>query len=126
MGQWFYIHLGRTCGPVSADELLNLAATGGLASADPIWRHDVPPGEEVAAGSVLVFFLAGGKPTPPLAFPPSAPAPEWLRDLIDSGETAEPPPPWAVVPLCPIGSRMCAGPSRRFAPAREKDATELR
>ncbi len=102
MDRWFYIHQGRTFGPVSADELRNLAATGGLAAADPIWRQDIPPGAAVPAGSVLVFFLAGGKPTPqaspPLAFPPSAPAPEWLRDLIDGGETAEAAAPVAAVP----------------------------
>ncbi len=102
MDQWFYIHQGRTCGPVSGDELHNLAASGGLAPSDPIWRHFDPPGEAVPAGSVLVFFLAGGKPapqgSPPLAFPPSAPAPEWLRDLIDGGETAEAASPAAAVP----------------------------
>jgi GYF domain 2 len=102
MDQWFYIHLGRTYGPVASDELRNLAANGGLAPPDPIWRQDVPPSAAVPAGSVLVFFLAGGKPTPqaapPLAFPPSAPAPEWLRDLIDGGETAEAASPVAAVP----------------------------
>src|ERR1700676_594704 len=106
MDRWFYIHQGRTCGPVSGDELRNLAASGGLTPPDPIWRQDVPPGAAVPAGSALVFFLAGGKPTPqappPLAYPPSAPAPEWLRDLIGGGESAEaaspvaggPPPEW--------------------------------
>jgi len=102
MDRWFYIHQGRTCGPVSSDELRNLAASGGLTPPDPIWRQDVPPGAAVPAGSVLVFFLAGGTPTPPLAFPPSAPAPDWLRDLIDGGEPAAaassvapvPPPDW--------------------------------
>ena len=90
MDRWFYLHQGRTCGPVSGDQLYGLAANGGLAPTDPIWRQDIPPGEAVPAGSVLVFFLAGGKAipqaSPPLAYPPSAPTPEWLRDLIDGAK----------------------------------------
>ena len=124
MDRWFYIHQGRTCGPVSSEELRGLAATGGLTPPDPIWRQDIPPAAAVPAGSVLVFFLAGGKPTPqaspPLAFPPSAPAPEWLRDLIDGrGRSPRGGRPSA---------RLAPGPRRGadFPPGQKKDAAELR
>ena len=71
MDQWFYIHLGRTCGPVSGEELGNLAANGGLTPSDPIWRRDFPPEEVVSACSVLVFF-PGGRGRPALQGIPAA------------------------------------------------------
>jgi uncharacterized protein DUF4339 len=99
MGNWFYIHQGRTLGPADADELRRLAQTGGLEPGDPVWRQDADPAGAVPAGSVLVFFLAGGKATPPpRAFPPSVPAPAWLANLIDAPKAvpvrAGPAPDW--------------------------------
>jgi GYF domain 2 len=95
--KWFYIHLGKMCGPVTADELNELAETGGLDEKDLIWRVEASPKDAVRAGKHLIFFLAGGIPTlppveesPPLAMPvapasptPPAPAPSWLSDLAD-------------------------------------------
>jgi hypothetical protein len=100
--KWFYIHLGKMCGPVSADELNELAETGGLDAKDLIWRMEASPKDAVRAGRHLIFFLAGGQPTPPpveespplatpvgppLATPVGttspAPAPAWLSELAD-------------------------------------------
>jgi hypothetical protein len=95
--KWFYIHLGKMCGPVTADELNELAETGGLDARDLIWRVEASPKDAVRAGGCLIFFLAGGTPTPPpveesptVDMPvapappsPSAPAPTWLRELAD-------------------------------------------
>jgi hypothetical protein len=104
--KWFYIHLGKMCGPVTADELNELAETGGLDAKDLIWRMEASPKDAVRAGRHLIFFLAGGVPTPPpvaespplatpvrpqsnppLASPvaptPPAPAPAWLSELAD-------------------------------------------
>jgi hypothetical protein len=95
--KWFYIHLGKMCGPVTADELNELAETGGLDARDLIWRVEASPKDAVRAGGCLIFFLAGGTPPPPpveesptMDMPvapapssPSAPAPAWLRELAD-------------------------------------------
>jgi hypothetical protein len=110
--KWFYIHLGKMCGPVTADELNERAKTGGLDAKDLIWRVEAGPKDAVRAGRHLIFFLAGGQPTPPpveespplatpvglpsnppLAMPvaptpsaPPAPAPAWLSELADAAE----------------------------------------
>jgi hypothetical protein len=102
--KWFYIHQGKMRGPVTADELNALAETGGLDAKDLIWRVEASPKDAVRAGRHLIFFLAGGVPTPPpveesppLATPvrrqsnpplappvaPPAPAPAWLSELAD-------------------------------------------
>jgi hypothetical protein len=106
--KWFYIHLGKMCGPVTADELNELAETGGLDARDLIWRVGASPKDAVRAGGCLIFFLGGGTPTPPpveesppLAMPvaPASPAPptaapDWLSDLADvADETADSPSP---------------------------------
>ncbi len=103
MDDWYYIHLGRTYGPVSGDELRELAEAGILEHSDPIWRKDTGRSDAVPAGSVLVFFLSGEEPrrppaetptaAPVMAFPPSSPPPEWLSDLIDVREDAAPEAP---------------------------------
>jgi hypothetical protein len=95
--KWFYIHLGKMCGPVTADELNELAGTGGLDEKDLIWRVEASPKDAVRAGKHLIFFLAGGTPkpppveeSPPLAAPvapdlpaPPAPTPSWLSELAE-------------------------------------------
>jgi GYF domain 2 len=100
--KWFYIHLGKMCGPVTAEELNELAETGGLDARDLIWRVEASPKDAVRAGGHLIFFLAGGTPTPPpveesptVDMPvapappsPSAPAPAWLRELADIGDAS--------------------------------------
>ena len=97
--KWFYIHLGKMCGPVTADELNTLAETGGLGEKDLIWRVEASPKDAVRAGKHLIFFLAGGTPTPPAVEEPpplaspveSAPAPAWLSDLAENaGAPAKP------------------------------------
>jgi GYF domain 2 len=90
--KWFYIHLGKMCGPVTADELNELAETGGLDAKDLIWRVEASPKDAVRAGGHLIFFLAGGTPTPPASPGAPAAAPDWLSDLADvAEETADPP-----------------------------------
>ncbi|HBI46071.1 MAG TPA: hypothetical protein DDY78_24930 [Planctomycetales bacterium] len=95
--KWFYIHQGKMCGPVTPDELNELAETGGLDAKDLIWRVEASPKDAVRAGRHLIFFLAGGEPTPPpveespplampvasAPLPPSASAPSWLSELAN-------------------------------------------
>jgi len=98
--KWFYIHLGKMCDPVTADELNELAETGGLDEKDLIWRVEASPKDAVRAGKHLIFFLAGGVPKPPpveetpppASLAPPAAAPDWLSDLADvADETADSP-----------------------------------
>ena len=108
MDNWYYIHLGRTHGPVSGDELRELAEAGLLEHSDPIWRQGAGRSDAAPAGSVLVFFLSGGQPkrppdaprtaAPVQAFPPPAPPPDWLRDLIAAQEGAAAPESPAATP----------------------------
>ena len=99
--RWFYTHLGQTFGPVTGDELNELAEYGELDREDKVWREEADPREAERAGRVLIFFLAGGKPRPrpappepppapvePAAAPPGA-APAWLADLADAGAAGE-------------------------------------
>jgi GYF domain 2 len=99
--KWFYTHLGQTCGPVTGDELNELAEYGELDREDMIWREAENPRDGVRAGHVLIFFLAGGKPQPrpappepppappePAAAPPGA-APAWLADVADARTAAD-------------------------------------
>ena len=105
--KWFYIHFGKMCGPVTADELNELAETGRLDEKDLIWRVEASPKDAVRAGKHLIFFLAGGTPSPPppddmqtldlpaasaLPTPPGA-APSWLSELEGVAEKASDAPP---------------------------------
>ena len=99
--KWFYTHLGQTCGPVTGDELNELAEYGELDREDMIWREAEDPRDAVRAGRVLIFFLAGGKPRPrpaPVEPPPAPPepagsspaaAPTWLAELADAGAAGD-------------------------------------
>ncbi len=130
--KWFYIHLGKMCGPVTADELNELAETGGLDEKDLIWRLEASPKDAVRAGKHLIFFLAGGTPkqppveesSPPDAPAASGPAPDWLSDLAESTDakpvvSAAPasPPDWLqdVQPPRPSRRRRLARRNRRTA-----------
>jgi hypothetical protein len=104
--KWFYTHLGKMCGPVTADELNELAETGRLDEKDLIWRVECSPKDAVRAGKHLIFFLAGGTPKPPPVDeapsvdepPPPAAAPDWLSDLAGIAEEPRVAPP-AAAPL---------------------------
>ena len=82
--RWFYTQGGQERGPVSAAELMHLAAAGKLAPQDLLWPEGADRGQAVTVESAVR--------------PPSAPAPakepDWLRD-VKSAEQATPPPPLA-------------------------------
>ncbi len=80
---WFYTHAGAVHGPVSTEQLLRLAATGGLRPDDRIWPESVDPAAAVLAEAALVFPSPVPAGTPRL--PPTASLPEWVRALTDAG-----------------------------------------
>ena len=79
---WFYTHAGTVYGPISTDQLLRLAATGGLRPDDRIWPESVDPSAAVLAEAALVFPSPVPAGTPRL--PPTASLPEWVRALTDA------------------------------------------
>ena len=94
--RWFYTHGGSPEGPISHEQLKQLAATGALAPADLVWPEGGDPRRAVEARSVLNFAeirktkdTTGnwmGKVAQVLSATPSAPAatPDWLSDVKQS------------------------------------------
>jgi GYF domain 2 len=87
--RWFYVHGGRTLGPVHGDELRGLVAAGELDPGDLIWEVGVGPLSAVPAEAALPF-RASPAPEPldpelpsPIA-PGAAQPPDWLGDLADA------------------------------------------
>jgi hypothetical protein len=69
--RWYYSRGGTQQGPCTAQELRELAQTGGLAPADLIWPADKGPAHAVLAESALSFPLPAE----------SAAVPDWLQDV---------------------------------------------
>jgi protein phosphatase len=55
--RWYYTHAGRQFGPTTADELRQLAATGGLHPEDRVWREGDDPGRALPAGAAVPFLV---------------------------------------------------------------------
>ncbi len=79
---WFYTHSGATHGPVAAEQLFRLAATGGLLPDDRIWPESVDASAAVLAGAALAFPSSIPVDSPKTS---AAPLPEWVRILTDAG-----------------------------------------
>jgi serine/threonine protein phosphatase PrpC len=82
--RWFYTQGGQERGPVSAAELMHLAAAGKLAPQDLLWPEGADRSQAVTVESAV---------RPPAA-PAPAKEPDWLGDVKKS-EKAAPPPPLA-------------------------------
>jgi serine/threonine protein phosphatase PrpC len=82
--RWFYTQGGRQRGPISAAELMHLAAAGKLAPTDLLWPEGADRSQAVTVESAV---------RPPAATAP-AKEPDWLGDVKKS-EKAAPPPPLA-------------------------------
>ncbi len=64
--RWYYVRGGQETGPITSQELRDLAAAGTLRSADLVWAEGMPEWRE--AGSVVGLFPAangGERPEPP-------------------------------------------------------------
>jgi serine/threonine protein phosphatase PrpC len=84
--RWYYMHGGKTLGPVSADRLRQLAHGGGLDATDLIWPEGRQQSEAVEAQSAIDFS------SPPPAAVENRPG--WLDDIRTAAktETKSPPP----------------------------------
>src|SRR5262249_8836673 len=78
--QWYYRRGEQTHGPVSAQQLRELAARGELRADDRVWSEDFDPSRAVPAAKL-----------PSMAPPPAAGAapPDWLGD-VKKGEQQGP------------------------------------
>jgi hypothetical protein len=65
--QWYYAHQGQQSGPVSIEQLKQLAASGQLQPGDLVWKQGMAAW--AAANTVEGVFSAAGSPAPP---PPGA------------------------------------------------------
>jgi protein phosphatase len=79
--RWFYTQGGQQRGPVSAAELMHLAASGKLAPQDLLWPEGSDRSRAVTVESAV---------RPPEA-PPPAKEPDWLRDVKSAEKAAAPP-----------------------------------
>src|SRR5690348_5217606 len=84
--RWYYTHAGQTLGPVTADQLRQLAGTGQLEPADLIWPEGKDRSQATPAQAAL-HFAASAAPPPPGA-------PDWLKD-VRAAETKPPTAPQA-------------------------------
>jgi serine/threonine protein phosphatase PrpC len=97
--RWFYTHAGQTLGPVTAEQLRQLAASGRLAPNDPIWPEGGQQSGAVPA-QVAIDFAAPARPTPrpggtgvsPVEPPPPQNKPDWLDDVRTAAASPPPPP----------------------------------
>lgn len=80
-GQWYYVQNGAPAGPVSADDLLRLAATGNLHPTTYVWQEGMP--SWMPAGEVPGLLPP---PPPPVAMPlPAVPPPSGRSILGEIG-----------------------------------------
>lgn len=69
---WYFAHNGKSCGPVTGDELMALARKGGLRPDDLVWREGMV---DWVPASAVGLMPAGGIPLTPFPPPPSPPPP---------------------------------------------------
>lgn len=104
--RWYYTHGGLTLGPVTANELRQLAACGRLTPNDLIWPEGGQQSGAVPA-QAAIDFTTPGRAIPPVPLAPlPAKRPDWLDDIRAAnpppspirsgtkGETAPPQPDW--------------------------------
>jgi PPM family protein phosphatase len=108
---WYYTHAGSSQGPVSHEQLKQLAAAGNLAPTDLVWPEGGDPRRAVQAQAVLpvATFRPGtdssgnwlGKVAEALATSPGSPGtrPDWLSDVQQA--TAGTPTPAPATPAPP-------------------------
>ena len=87
LDRWYYLHAGKTLGPVTAAQLRQLAGSGRLEPNDPIWPEGRNQKEAVPAQAAIPF----GRQTTPLENKP-----DWLDDVraaFSVEEKSTPAPP---------------------------------
>ena len=69
--QWYYASGGKTFGPISAEELQELARSGGLSASDLVWREGMTDWVSAASIGLGLSVTAAPPPVPNPNFPPS-------------------------------------------------------
>lgn len=94
---WWYANGSQQQGPVSREELIRIAQSGGLEPDALVWREGLP--EWVAASSMRELQPAAAPETPaappPVASIPAAPVPATAPAWAQASSSAE--PPWFAV-----------------------------
>jgi hypothetical protein len=114
---WFYQHGGQTQGPVSSEQMKDLAKKQLLDAHDLIWPEGGDPLGAIPADAALDFSSlttasvppTAANPTPVSKEPPPAPpalpsggnVPDWLRDVASLEKTGPTSPALATVPAAP-------------------------
>jgi hypothetical protein len=117
--QWYYERDGDKRGPVSADQLKDLAATGHIRRSDTIWKEGIQRGvlaakvkhlfQPATAGPALETSPARTRSVSPDEQSDAGPPAEDLRPLVDSAST-QPASPDASTVLEPGSEGPAAGP----------------
>jgi protein phosphatase len=105
MNRWYYAHGGRVLGPVTSEQLRQVAATGQLLPDDMVWPESGSPEDAVAARmKVDVRQQAGSVPdwvaetwAPPAAKPRAA-VPDWVADVEQAEAVSSRPAPAGQAP----------------------------
>jgi len=98
MGRWYYTHQGQTLGPVSEQELRQLAARRALLPEDLIWAEGESHDQALEAQAALDFASLAASPPPPAAVP------DWLADIARAER------PVARAPAAPDWVKTPTGP----------------
>jgi hypothetical protein len=83
--RWYYMHAGKTYGPIEGQAILTLVGRGELLATDLLWREGQPRNAAITAECAISFPAPGA---------PRARVPDWLEDVRLQEET----PPAAVTP----------------------------
>jgi protein phosphatase len=79
--RWYYIHDGKTLGPVTAAQLRQLGAEGQLSPNDLIWPEGRQQSEAVKAQAAIDFSSSATQAASPLPAAPQDRKPDWLEDV---------------------------------------------
>jgi hypothetical protein len=131
VAEWFYTEQGQRRGPVTWQQLQQLAAGGQLKPADLVWKNGMA--QWSPASSQAGLFGGAPAPAPPPAAPPAPPAPKpqapaapaWSAPVSTPSQpaptTAPIPPPSSPTPgpqsaptMAPPGPAAKAGMSKGF------------
>jgi hypothetical protein len=108
MAEWYYARNNQRLGPVSMDQLKQLASTGGLSPTDLVWKDGMP--NWAAASTIAGLFPAPAAAARPAAVAsPAAPAAVAPAPAVSAAPAAVAPAPgvspddFAVAPTAPRG-----------------------
>ena len=88
MSEWYYARGGTQSGPVSFNQLKELASSGGIDSSDLVWTSSMKDWQPAAQVEGLIAqAMVPNQPSPDPSNPYSAPQSAWQQPSISSGES---------------------------------------